>query len=270
MKTTHACLWLMACGASQASPPTVPVISQSELELWASEQGARPSDKAEQFLAPGGSFIREFELEEGCHLFFVVGAPGIRDADLALWSPEGEQLVVDEAPDAQPTVQLCGARRIFARVSAPAGAGIVTLHHFRSQNPIELVALGDGAATYEVDATGVLAQALAVRGYRATREWTFDVSEDDPVELGLGEDPGCFTLIAENTLTHVRVLSSDDEEARAAGDPAALQWCTSVQEPHRAHVEGDGPVRIRLYRATEEQAGGIPGLWLGDRSHAVH
>ncbi|MFT5358420.1 MAG: hypothetical protein ACI9KE_005658, partial [Polyangiales bacterium] len=211
----------MACGASQATPPVVQLSSQSELELWASEQGARPIDEAEEFLAPGGSFIREFDLEEACHLFFVVGAPGIRDADLALWSPEGEQLVVDEAPDAQPTVQLCGSRRVFARVSAPAGAGTVTLHHFRSETPLELVALGDGAATYEAHATGELTQALTVRGYRLTREWALDVSEDDPVELGLGDDPGCFTLIAENTPTHVRVVSSDDEEeSRAAGDPA--------------------------------------------------
>lgn len=259
----------MACGASNVVPATPPV-ALSELEIWAAERGARPSAQTEEFLAPSGSFVREFELGEGCHLFFVVVAPGIRDADLALWSPEGEQLVADEAPDARPAVQLCGPRRVFARVSAPAGAGAATLHHFRSEEPIDLDTLGDGATTYEAQATGEFAHALSVRGYRQTREWTFELSDDEPVELGLSDEQGCFTLIAENASVHVRVFSSVGEAVRAAGNPATLQWCTPEQLPHRARIQGEGSVRLRLYRTTEERAGGTPGLWLGDRSHAVH
>lgn len=270
MKTTHACIWLtMACGASQATPVT-PAQTQSEQELWATQRGARSSAECETFLAPGESFVREFDLEDGCHLFFVVVAPGIRDADLALWSPEGEQLVADEAPDARPTVQLCGARRVFARVSAPAGAGTTILHHYRSPEPLDLTALGEGAATYEEQARGGLRRALGARGYRQVREWTFDLISDEPVEIGVGDEGGCYTLVVENTDVRARVLSGVGEAVRDAGNPATLQWCTAPEQPHRVRVEGEGRVRISLYRTSEERAGGTPGLWLGDRSHSVH
>ena len=268
-----ACFWLMACGASpQVVPPQVAPVAQSELELWAEERGATSSGQDEEFLAPGGSFVRELELGEGCHLFFVVGAPGIRDADLALWSPEGEQLVADEAPDARPVVQLCGARRVYARVNAPAGAGTVTLHHYRNEARLVLDTLGPGAATYEPHTPGALAQTLAARGFHSAREWTFDASEGEPVELGLTDERGCYAIIADRSEVVVRVLSGEHEQevVRDAGNPAALQWCSPRQQAHRARVDGDGPVRVRLYRATEERVGGTPGLWLGDRSHAGH
>ena len=269
MKTTLASIWLIACAAQPARTATVLQTPQSELQAWATERGARPQDVGEEFLAPGGSFVREFELDEGCHLFFVVVAQGIRDADLGLWSPDGELLVADEAPDARPVVQICGARRIFARVSAPAGAGTAALHHFRAATAIALDGLGDGAATYEAQSASELDRALASRGYRRGRDWTFDVNEDDPVEIGLGDEQGCFALIAEGTPVQVRVLSGAGERVRGAGDPAALQWCSSRSQPLRAYIEGAGTVQLRIYRATQERAGGTPGLWLGDRSRAV-
>ncbi|MFK8003889.1 MAG: hypothetical protein AB8H86_30275 [Polyangiales bacterium] len=269
MKTTYACLLLVACGASQAPAPT-PDPPQSAQEEWALERGARPSGQSEEFLAPGGSFVREFQLGDGCHLFFVVVAPGVRDADLALWSPEGELLVTDEAPDARPTVQLCGARRVFARVNAPAGAGAATLHHFRSAEALELNNLGEGAATYTPQSRGELASALATRGYREVREWTFELNSEEPTEVGLGDEEGCFTLVAQDASVRAQVVSDVGEAVRGAGDPAMLQWCAATQTHHRVRLEGEGSVRMRLYRATEERAGGTPGLWLGDRSHSVH
>ncbi len=66
---------------------------------------------------------------DGCLLVVGRGTRTIDDLDLLVYDDEGSLIAADEAPDAEPTLVLCGApgRRLFAAVRVNQGKGVFAL-----------------------------------------------------------------------------------------------------------------------------------------------
>ena len=70
----------------------------------------RMGEVSEGVLEEGRSQQFTFDLEEDeCHVFVAFGGDGVRDINLELVSPDGEQLATDESTDRQAVLRSCTA-----------------------------------------------------------------------------------------------------------------------------------------------------------------
>ncbi len=138
-------LVLAACAGGSGSKATftplrAPVVANGDLD--ASKLVAETSSRAIAMGAGPASIVASGQISAGerigafveipadaCLLTYARASPSLEDIDVAVFAEEGNPVVVDEAPDAHPTVLLCPPHpsRVYAAVHAASGEGLVAL-----------------------------------------------------------------------------------------------------------------------------------------------
>lgn len=145
MKRAGVLLLLAACGGGSGSnatltPPRAPVVASGDLDAHkllaetsarAIALGAGPASIVASGQISAGERIGAFvEIPtDACLLTYARASPSLEDIDVAVFAEEGNPVVVDEGPDAYPTVLLCPPHpsRVYAAVHAASGEGLVAL-----------------------------------------------------------------------------------------------------------------------------------------------
>jgi hypothetical protein len=96
---------LLACASGDRGPGGRIIAVHNTLQAIGFNQVGEVSEGS---LGQGDTQSFTYELEEeGCYVFIAMGSPGVRDVNLALVSPDGEQLASDETTDRQAVLQVC-------------------------------------------------------------------------------------------------------------------------------------------------------------------
>jgi hypothetical protein len=98
-------LLLVSCASSDRGPGSRIIAIHNALQAIGFHQ---VGEFDEGSLDQGSSQQLTFDLEdEGCYVFVAMGSSGVRNLDLELISPEGEQLATDDTSDRQAVLQVC-------------------------------------------------------------------------------------------------------------------------------------------------------------------
>lgn len=254
-----------------------------ELAARAEVHGALPERALEQraFVAARGT--RAFELEvpaATCWAIVAFASGGMRDLDARLFTPEGELLAEDVAPDPRPAILACADEGVPLRawlvLDAYDGSGAVLIAALRTPrealDAVRELLGGEPGVALGGSARDPLDEALARRGFEPTGPpIEVPLARGQRVRVPLRARAGrCYAIVARAREPALRValrlLDLAGEPLRDAGVEGALQVCEPEDVERAIEVaarEGAGTARVTIAEGDDAAVGGEAGLWLG-------
>ncbi len=227
-----------------------------------------------------------------CATVVALASSGVRDVDATLYLPDGTQVAQDAQADSHPTLQVCAegeGRYFYYTLLAYEGAGAYLVASFLSDRSLfpQAAAIVGGrpgiAAEAELSPEERVVQAFSEsvqrRGFAATKDPVrMQLVETQSVRVAIEVDVAhCYTVgvFALEGLEDVNLRVLDEEGRDVAFDASAsrdatTQFCVDRRAQFSAEltaVRGQGAAVVALYAASEVDAGGNSGLWLGSRSN---
>lgn len=264
------------------------------LELVA--RGLQPDARAFAGFLPNGNHAT-FPVRVPAHTCATVVAlatKNVSDVDAALYTPEGELVVLDSEPDPHPTLQVCtgaSARDFYYVIQLYDGDGSFVVRPFYGARPTLAAAasvVGGRPAFADIeqlrnragDPLSDLREGMRKRGFtEANAPVVFRIAERERVRATLqAESATCYTVAAfgGQGLRRINLRVLDEQGAplgigEGSEASAALQLCARERASYTVETEaasGAGEVTLVMFRADVVVAGGDAGLWLGHREAA--
>ncbi len=283
-----------AGGQVKVAPMLVATMRRISVEL--ARQGLVPDAHAFAGFLPGGNHAT-FPVHvpaDTCLTIVAIATKNVSDVDAALYTPEGDLVVVDSEPDPHPTLQVCSGKTasdLYYVMQLYDGDGsFVVLSFFgtRASLPAAARVIGGRPAFAEAaplrdtseDPLLSLREGMHKRGFtQALDPIVFPIAQQERIRTGLPIAAAtCYTVAAFGSEgvqdLGLRVLDDHGVE-RSVGEgargQAALQMCAHDAGSYVVETQardGAGQVTLVVFRATAVATGGETGLWLGQRTAA--
>lgn len=226
-----------------------------------------------------------------CATVVALASSGIRDVDATLYLPDGTQVAQDAQADSHPTLQVCAegeGRYFYYTLLAYEGAGAYLVASFisdRSLFPRAAAIVGgrpgiasEAELSPEERVVQSFGESVQRRGFTAAKDPVrVQLAATQSVRVAVAVDVAhCYTVgaFALEGLEDVNLRVIDEEgrdiafDASASRD-ASAQFCVDRSAQFSAELtaaRGQGAAVVAIYAATESDAGGNSGLWLGFRA----